>query len=656
MPIDATNPAQQAALNKALAASRQATSSLTPQNLVSNMSSLMQDSVNEKRIQLAAQGPKGVNGINVPRHMWEGQISKKGKYTPGMRDINVLRAKVYGPEPRDPLTIKQVGDIHREVLANHFSKPIPEQRAAEKEALQKLRAAGHINHSANTLDTSEKLDTVNHEKDDKGRGYIAFASKGIAGHSLYSSGTGENHKFHIINTCPGSTTGCSGGVDHNGIVDTRRGTCFAPNAESQYVNASVRRACHEQAKHDPAMTRDWILAHTGSLRNAAENADKDKKVTLFRPNMVDETDVSSRHVIKGLNKQRVKAKLPKIIANSYGKTNEVHDPKNGYYVTYSNVGPKTKLGASIPENASRDAQRVRSTISSANVNGSPLTNEDGKVVPAKNSYMVTDVKRGSDLDRRMQASVKYAKYWSAGRPMNRLSPQERAEGDEGHFDGNGKQTTPDKAHYGHRVLNGERYDYQKQHILHPRLVQVGKNKDGSPHMVPTDSRFKDDDFLPKNRFKSKNGNNAGAILMTTPTESTDNIGHQSAFTHHFDESHVKHAIENNGEYEIDNPHMQIASKGNIYAAPQPKKKKKVQKAFGGSIDGDAHGDEDDEEMSAFPERSFSAQQHNAHRHVPEEEHEQTPPASRDQSEHEDVGDLVDRAMSVVAHLTSNKAR
>jgi hypothetical protein len=103
----------------------------------------------------------------------------------------------------------------------------------------------------------------------------------------------------------------------------------------------------------------------------------------------------------------------------------------------------------------------------------------------------------------------------------------------GHFGPNGKPTTPEDAHYGHTTIVGDdkvarRYDYQKQHILHPRLVNVPERKKNKKtgkmetvdHMIPTDSRFMDTEFLPKNRFKSKNGKEAGHILMTTPTEST----------------------------------------------------------------------------------------------------------------------------------------
>jgi hypothetical protein len=569
------------------------------------------------RMKIDAEGPGGVKGIVVPRHMWEGKTYKGegGKKVEGMRDVNEARAKVYGSERRDPLNSGQMNSLHKKVLAEHFAKPLHEQTAAEEEALEKLRAAKHIGKTANTLDKSEKLDTVNHEEDAQGRNYVGFASKGVAGHSLYTSGHGENQKHHVINTCAGQTVGCGGGTDKNGIVDTSRGTCFAPNAESQYVNAAVRRASHEQAKHDPAMSKDWILAHTGSLRNAAENADKKNKVLLFRPNVVDETDVTSRHAIRHLNDQRKATGKPNIEANSYGKTNELHDPENGYHVTHSNVGPKTKKGASIEENISRDKARVRNTILAADNKGD-FKNEQGNKTPPKGSYLVTDVKRGSEMSKNMEKHIDHAKYWSTGRPKSELTPEEISQGDEGHYGGDHKPTTEDKAHYGHKTVKDLRFDYQKQHILHPRLVQVGFNEDGSKHMIPTDSRFKDTEFLPKNRFKTKNGKEAGHILMTTPTESTSSIGHQTSFTHHVNEGHIEHAKKNAGEYEIDKPEDQIKSAGKEYVAPQAIKFY----ADGGEVGG-RHPGLSDDDFHAFPEQNYAAQRHMALRgHDKESKH------------------------------------
>ena len=590
------------------------------------------------RIKIDAEGPNGVKGIVVPRHMWEGSSGvyskgdRKGQAfkNEGMRDINAARAKVYGSENRDPLDVGKIGKIHEKTLEEHFSRPLEEQHAAEQEALGRLRKAKHIKNDANTLDKSEKLDTVRHEHDEEGRGHVGFASKGVAGHSLYTSGHGENQKHHVVNTCPGQTEGCGGGKDAKGIVDTSRGTCFAPNAEQQYVNASVRRAAHEQAKHDPAMTKDWILAHTASLRDAARLADKNNQRLLFRPNVVDETDVSSRHVIRHLNQQRKMDDKPPIIANSYGKTNELHDPENGYHVTHSNVGPKVKKGTSISENISRDKARVQNTITASDNKGD-FKNEQGKKTPPKGSYMVTDVKRGSPMAKNMEEHITHAKYWSRGNEHLRLSDKEREEGPEGHYDGNGKPTTPEEAHYGHITLKDHtgtplRFDYQKQHVLHPRLVNVPERKKNKKtgemetvdHMIPTDSRFMDTKFLPENRFKTKNGKEAGHILMTTPTESTSNIGHQTSFTHHVSPAHIEHAKKNKGEYEIDKPEDQLKAAGKEYVAPQAIKFY----ADGGQVGERPEGFSDDD-FHAFPEQNVVAQRHLAmrgHDHEPVAKH------------------------------------
>ena len=576
------------------------------------------DDGSSTRIHVPARGPKGIKGIKVPRHMWEGKVyggvgPKKGQKVEGMKDVNEARSEVYGSEHRQPLNIGQIGKAHRQALNEHFAKPLEEQTAAEKEALDRLRKAKHIGSKANTLDESEKLDTVRHETDDEGRTHVGYASKGVAGYALYTSGHGKDAEHHILNTCPGQTDGCGGGMDENGVVDTSKGTCFAPNAESQYVNAAVRRASHAQAKHDPAMTRDWILAHTGSLREAANQADKKNQRLLFRPNVVDESDTSSRHVLRHLNEQRKKDDKPPIIANSYGKTNELHDPENGYHVTHSNVGPKTKHGKEVSENIGRDKARVRNTIL-AHDNKGHFTNEQGNKTPPKNSYMVTNVKRGSPFDKEMQNTITHAKYWSQGRPLNELNEMEKDEGEEGHYNAKGQRTTPDKSHYGHAVVNGNRYDYQKQHILHPRLVQVGTNKDGTPHMIPTDSRFLDNKELDKTiprekQFKTRNGKRAGLILMTTPTESTPNHLHHSSFTHDVNPTHIEYAKKNNGEYEIDPPLAQEFSKGKEYVAPQPIKI--MRKAKGGQVIG--HKMEYNDDFNAFPEQDFLAQHHLAAR-------------------------------------------
>jgi hypothetical protein len=608
-----------------------------------------------KRILVKAEGAGGVTGIVIPHHMLHGRswINKKGNkvVVPGLKDINKARAEVYGSENRDPLSIGQTGKIHKETLEDHFAKPLKDQLASEKEATARLRAAKHLGSKNNTLDESEKLDTVRHETDEEGRTHVGFASKGVAGHALYTSGHGKNEKHHIINTCPGQTEGCGGGKDSKGVIDTSRGTCFAPNAESQYVHAAVRRATHEQAKHDPKMTRDWILAHTGSMRDAANKADKSNQRLLFRPNVVDETDVSSRHVIRHLNEQRKVNDKPPIIANSYGKTNELHDPENGYHVTHSNVGPKVKKGQEISENIARDKARVRNTIMASDNKGD-FKNEQGNKTPPKGSYMVTDVKRGSEMSKNMEKHITHAKYWTTGREQYELTPQEKEEGAEGHFGGNGKPSSEDEAHYGHKTIDGKRYDYQKQHILHPRLVNVPirkKNKktgemETKDHMIPTDSRFKDTEFLPKNKFKTKNGKDAGHILMTTPTESTSNIGHETSFTHNVSPKHIEHAIKNNGEYEIDKPEDQIKASDKEYRAPQSIKFY----AEGGQV-GERHEGFSDDDFHAFPEQNVVAQRHLAMRG-----HDHEPSAKHGLSDHKRKVTMNKDMDTMLLELTRNK--
>jgi hypothetical protein len=604
------------------------------------------DTSTDKRVTVAAPGAGGVKGIVVPKHLIEGNPKAGAE---GLKNMMTARAKVYGEEHRDPLNLGQMAKIHKQTLEEHFAKPLHEQKKAEDEALNKIRAAKFIKHNKDTLDESEKLDTVQHEYDEEGRSHVGYASKGIAGHALYPKGHGKNMDYKVINTCPGQTEGCGGGMSAEGIVDTKEGTCFAPNAESQYAAAVSRRAGHAIAKHDPAMTKDWLIAHTGSMRNAANRADKQNKRMLFRPNVVDETDVSSRHVIRHLNQQRKMDDKPPIIANSYGKTNELHDPEFGYHVTQSNVGPKVKNGREITENIGRDKARVRNTVMAADNQGD-FKNELGHKTPPKGSYMVTDVKRGSPMAKKMEGAITHAKYWTTGRPQKDLSPEEREEGAEGHFDGKHKPTTPEKAHYGHTTHEGLRYDYQKQHVLHPRLVQVGKNDDGTPHMIPTDSRFMDTKFLPKNRFKTKNGKEAGHILMTTPTESTSNIGHQTKFTHNVNEGHIEHALKNNGEYEIDKPEDQAKAKGKEYAAPKVLKfhpKPKVY-AMGGTVGGRHVGFSDDD-FHAFPEQNVVAQRHLAMRG-----HDHEPNSSSGLSGHKRKVTMNKDMDTMLLELTRNK--
>jgi hypothetical protein len=168
------------------------------------------------------------------------------------------------------------------------------------------------------------------------------------------------------------------------------------------------------------------------------------------------------------------------------------------------------------------------------------------------------------------------------------------------------------------------------------MIEVGVKKDGSPRLIPTDSRFLDDDHFPKDRYMSRNGKPAGGILMTTATTSTAPWKRLGSFTHHVDQSDIEHAIANNGEYQIDAPEKQIAAAGAAYKPPKGSVKGKLQYARGGSVDDD--GDDESDSME-FPERNFTAQMHNSHRREEAEGHA-----------HPHANGVIDRAMHLVAHL------
>lgn len=534
--------------------------------------SVAPDPENSKRIIVSHDGdgkPKGVSGLSVPAHMWKGtaptaggQINKKGEVTKptqgtmGMEERNKSRAEVYGSEHREPLSVPEMETSHKTTLDHHFAKPKAKQIADEKSAIQRLQQAKHLD-SGSTTDESEKTDTILHEKDKDGKGYMAAACKGVAGHTVYTSGGGKSAQHRIVNTCPGQTRGCGGGVDAHGVANTTKGTCFAPNAEAQYPAASVRRAYLDQSKHDPKMTSDYILAHTHSIRKGAEKADKQGKHFVIRPNTLNENDRSTKHVVVGLNAQRKGEGKGSIMSYQYSKDNELHDPENGVHVTHSNIGPKVINGKTVRENVNRDTRRVTNTVTATTTSGEDLRNAQGNKTPAKHSYLVTNLPRGGDLDKQYISTAKHIKYWDKG---TKLSDAEiKSSPKEGHFGADGKPSSPQDAHHGFKVLGDRKYEYQKQHILHPRMTQV------NGHAIPSDSRFQDDHHMPSDdkKFKSKNGKAAGGIVVTSATTSTSGERSNSSFTHRIDQAKLDH-IKHTGEHEIDAPEEQEAARGHDY--------------------------------------------------------------------------------------------
>jgi hypothetical protein len=534
------------------------------------------DSEHAGRLTFHADGKSasgtGATSLSVPKHMWE-----TGKAHVGMDERNAARAEVYGSEHREPLGIGEVERKHKDALKEHFALPKSEQIAREKAAVAKLKAAKHLGSDGRTTADSEKTDSIKHEHDENGKNYNASACKHVAGHAVYTSGAGEEQKHHILNTCPGQTSGCGGGVDSSGKADVRKGACFAHNAEVQYPHAAVNRAANTQAMHDPAMTHDWLLSHVHSVRNDAEKSDKSNQRHVVRPNTLAENDRSTRHVLKHLNAQRKSEGKDSVISYQYSKTNALNDPENDHHVTYSNTGPKVKNGGTIAENVGRDKTRVRQTITSTDSNNEKIKNDEGKEVPAKHSYVVHNLRRGGEEESEFAKHVKSARYWDSGTKEEHQTEAEKSLPSEGHYDHEGKPTDAEHAHTGHMKVNGTLYKYHRQHVLHGlnRVVKV------NGHDTPSDARFKDDAYLPKDRYKSSKGVH-GAIVATSPTLSTNlDKTAKSEFTHDA-KGVAEKAKHNGGVWDIDHPHDQEAAKGKVYSQATPvdisglkSKKKKV---------------------------------------------------------------------------------
>jgi hypothetical protein len=111
-------------------------------------------------------------------------------------------------------------------------------------------------------------------------------------------------------------------------------------------------------------------------------------------------------------------------------------------------------------------------------------------------------------------------------------------------------------------------------------------------------------------------------MMTTPTESTSNLGHETSFTHNVSDADIKHAQKNKGEYQIDRPEDQEKARGKEYAAPQPLKFL----ASGGAVSRH-HGFEKDD-YHAFPEQNLASQRHLAKRLGEDEDRKESKPAGK----------------------------
>jgi len=516
---------------------------------------------NDKRVDV--RGPSntsGVTGVEVPKHMLEGKD--------GLLEFHKKTQEEFknsdGTEPRHlPMSDGALQKSHKQLAEEHAAKPKSEQIKIEKDARERLKKLG----VSSVLSDSEKTDTMLGMKHPKTGKPIVDAPtvKNVAGHAVYPVGKDEHH---IINTCRGQTEGCGGSVDASGKINTRTGTCFAPNAEAQYKGAATKRAKLTYASHHPMLHKDVFHATVGELRDKADKADKAKNSdgtkgghVVVRPDTVAENDNNrTAHAVALLNNHRGdesakdKKDRHEILINRYSKTGQEGS-------AHSNTGPKVKNGATIGENVRRDSSRIRNTVTAKDSNGEDFKKAAGGKEDPRHQYMVNDLQRGSDDEKKVDAHLHTVKYWSNPVKEEHHTDDEKSKV-EGHYDAKGKATTEDKAHTGFTKRNGRVYRYTNHHVIPKRYAE------GSP----ADDRLFDSHHLEAKHggreggLYSSGGKRHGGVIMTSPTSSTSNAKRLHAeFTHPVSKQLDK--ITKTGVYDVDHPDEQEAARGKEYRPP-----------------------------------------------------------------------------------------
>ena len=539
---------------------------------------------NDKRVDVRGHSNSaGVTGVEVPKHMLEGDDGLLAFHKRAQHEFS----NSDGTTPRHtPMGDKELQRSHKSLAEEHAKLPKHEQIKVEKAATDRLHRLG----LKDVTSESEKTDTMLGMRHPKtGKPIVsAPAIKNVAGHAVYPVGDDEHH---IINTCRGQTEGCGGKIDASGKINTKTGTCFVPNAESQYKGAARSRAVRTYCSHHPILHKDVFHATVGALRAEADKADKAKigengkvaspakKATdkspaveankhsgeigghvAVRPDTTAENDNDkTSHAVALLNKQRSEESAKdgktrhEILINRYSKTGQEGS-------AYSNTGPKVKAGGEIGENKRRDNGRIANTVT-AKSNGQDFVKANGEKEDPRHQYMPHDIRRNSDDEKRLDTHLHTVRYWSNPVAADKLTDHEKTK-TEAHYDAKGKETTEDKAHSGFTTRNGRTYRYTNHHVIPKRYV------DGSP----ADDRLFDSHHMEATYGKREGGLYAsggkrhGGIIAPSTTLSTSN--HKMVhgeFTHPMSKQLDK--IVKTGVYDADHPDDQEAARGKEYKEP-----------------------------------------------------------------------------------------
>ena len=571
---------------------------------------------------------RGVKGVVLPTHMLygipakgahvdaRGKAKRASKAIPGMLGHYAGNVETYG-EFGPPVTHAEDLTRSEELYSNHFDLSDEEQKAREKEA--RARVGRKI------MQGSPKAETVNGILNNNGVPYEGMSGpKQVSGHAVMLSGNPDNPDIHVKNMCHGQDT-CGGKLDACGNIDVSKGPCFGGQQPKIYPSAAVSRGLnsnfHSTNSGPLQHHEDLKLAYLNEVRQAHKKATKRGHALSLRSDTTSEADTVTealvRHFNKELERKRAASKdggkthNGELIGENidlvrYSATGKMNDPKNNIHTTHSDKGGSVVKDVAgdgswkkNPEGKRKEKFDIQMTSTGTTPNGEAHKNDEGEITPMHHKYLVVgNVDRHSDKETKMRDAIHTERRHTSPIDLtdehNRTKSQEARhdaaqarvetagmkEGEWKHFNGEGKETTEDKAHYGYSHIGGKIRRYQNHHVI---PMRVDKDEE-TGKITPTDDRQNDERELNaklkkehSERFKShlvgrkkigvtteRQGNqlNVGGTIMATPVPGSvnkSNMPNSQRMLYDVDDSDIEKAKNGFGIWDTNHPINQEAA-------------------------------------------------------------------------------------------------
>jgi hypothetical protein len=576
---------------------------------------------------------RGVKGVVLPKHMLygtkdkdahvnaKGNAKKASKGVKGMLDHYKDQVKKYG-QFGNPVTHAEDSRRTKKFYEEHSKKPEEEQDKLEKEA------SGRVGRKI--MQGSPKAETVDGILNKNDVPYHGVSGpKQVSGHAVMLSGHPDHPTIHVKNMCHGQDTGCGSKPDKDGNIDVSKGLCFGTCQPKQYPAAAVSRGLNadfhstNEGKHQHH--EDLKLAYLHELKKSHKAVTKKGAALSLRADTSSEGDTVSEHAVrtfnKGLEKKRAassdggKTHNGKHIGENidlvrYSATGKMNDPKNNIHTTHSDKGGavvKDVKGDGTwkknPEGKRKEKFNIQMHSTGTNSSGEAHKNNEGEITPTHHAYLVVgNVDRHTEKEDKMREAIhthrNHTSPINLSDEHNTSKPQEdrhdaaqarvetegMKEGEWKHFDGEGKETSEDKGHYGYSKVGGKIRRYQNHNVIPMRVDHDEK----TGKVTPTDDRQNDTRELEKKlktegkeRYKShlvgrkkigvtpeRQGEhlNVGGTLMATPVPGSFNAGNihnGQKMMYHVHDSDIKNAKEHHGIWDTNHPKHQEEAEKNV---------------------------------------------------------------------------------------------